>query len=111
MEKERLKKIMQEVREYYGLSYQEFVSLVEVAYFNMRDRKEKILIHWKLPNGAYLDKIIISRCCPYRSRKYMISLRGWMQSSSAYLLLENLKRAIFALFSLSCYCKNTIAFP
>ena len=64
MEKERLKKIMQEVREYYGLSYQEFASLVEVAYFNMRDRKEKILIHWKLPNGAYLDKIIISRCCP-----------------------------------------------
>lgn len=48
MEKERLKKIMQEVRGYYGLSYQEFVSLVEVAYFNMRDRKEKILIHWKL---------------------------------------------------------------
>lgn len=45
MEKERLKKIMQEVREYYGLSYQEFASLVEVAYFNMRDRKEKILIH------------------------------------------------------------------
>lgn len=74
MEKERLKKILQEVREYYGLSYQEFASLVEVAYFNMRDRKEKILIHWKLPNGAYLDKIIISRCCPYRSRKYMISL-------------------------------------
>ena len=74
MEKERLKKIMQEVREYYGLSYQEFASLVEVAYFNMRDRKEKILIHWKLPNGAYLDKIIFSRCCPYRSRKYMISL-------------------------------------